>query len=385
MKQYKKVSLAVIAAIFAVNLLPPANAGARTVISSPVGGECFIGGSTIDIAWNISGELLPARSYIAYGVDGKAPTRSQSSNIPGGDSAGLKGVMAWQLPQITGDNVTVHVTSISLLNTVNSSAVSGIFSIDSTPPSAPAVVATTSGTTTTLSWSPVANPGCVPLLGYKVFRDGNLVATITETSFIDTNRPAVSTAVYQVHAYDAFMDTASSPISVATPAAPQRASNQAGSAGSSRSGAANQSQGAGSDDKQNATDPETSRYSDQSKQVPQDTEKVFDISVAGLSLSANQGDINRLKTLSIVYAAVLAVTTLAALCYAFRRQLAARLAPKLGGAAAVLGTGKRTARSKPKAVSPSVVVSPTIVRPGDESEKTIKQSTSKTKSKKSAG
>src|SRR3954452_3923906 len=89
---------------------------------------------------------------------------------------------------------------------------------DTTAPSAPGpVVAVPAGDHVTLSWPPASDD--VGVAGYRVFRDGGLAPTTTETSWTDTAVAPGATYAYRVEAYDAAGNSASSPVVTATMAA----------------------------------------------------------------------------------------------------------------------------------------------------------------------
>jgi hypothetical protein len=90
---------------------------------------------------------------------------------------------------------------------------------DTTPPSAPGpVVAVPAGDHVTVSWTPASDD--VGVAGYRIFRDGDLARTTTETTWTDTAVTAGATYSYRVEAYDAAGNSASSAVVAATVPAP---------------------------------------------------------------------------------------------------------------------------------------------------------------------
>lgn len=86
---------------------------------------------------------------------------------------------------------------------------------DTTPPTTPAGLTATPGTTTvSLTWT--ASTDNTAVTGYKVYRDGKLVVTVTGTSYLDSGLTPLTTYSYTVSAVDAAGNA--SPESAAVPA-----------------------------------------------------------------------------------------------------------------------------------------------------------------------
>lgn len=89
--------------------------------------------------------------------------------------------------------------------------------VDTTPPAAPTgVQATADGCRVIVTWDANNEPD---VAGYKVYRDGTLVANVTGTSYTDTGLTAGKTYTYTVRAYDAAGNVSdeSAPATVTTP------------------------------------------------------------------------------------------------------------------------------------------------------------------------
>jgi chitodextrinase len=73
---------------------------------------------------------------------------------------------------------------------------------DTTPPTVPTslVASGITSTTSTISWT--ASTDNVGVVGYRVYRNGTQVGTVTGTSYSDTNHAASTTYAYTVSAYD---------------------------------------------------------------------------------------------------------------------------------------------------------------------------------------
>jgi chitinase len=89
---------------------------------------------------------------------------------------------------------------------------------DTTPPTAPSnlTAGVITDSTVALSWG--ASTDNVKVAGYKIYRNGTLVGTVSGTTFTDTNLSAETTYGYIVKAYDAAgnLSTESNAISVTT-------------------------------------------------------------------------------------------------------------------------------------------------------------------------
>jgi chitodextrinase len=104
-----------------------------------------------------------------------------------------------------GSNYTYTISAYDAAGNTSaqSAAFSASSSTDTTPPTIPANVHTTSvlDTSMTLGWD--ASTDDVGVVGYKIYRDGTLVGTATTPSFTDTGLTPVTNYAYTVKAYDA--------------------------------------------------------------------------------------------------------------------------------------------------------------------------------------
>jgi len=94
---------------------------------------------------------------------------------------------------------------------------------DTTPPSVPAnlVASSITSTTVTISWT--ASTDNVGVVGYRIYRNGTPVATVTSgTSYQNTNLTPATAYTYTVQAYDQAGNNSaqSAPLNVTTPALP---------------------------------------------------------------------------------------------------------------------------------------------------------------------
>jgi len=125
-------------------------AGAPTVhITNPTGGENWMGNSSYNITWTVSG--TPVMVSLSYSSNGGATW------TPIASSASLSSPYTWQLPSINSDQCLVKVEAKDALGNVGID-ISGVFSIDSkypdvnvkSPNGGEKLVA---GTNVTITWS----------------------------------------------------------------------------------------------------------------------------------------------------------------------------------------------------------------------------------------
>ena len=157
----------------------PANLGATAVSSS-----------RIDLSWSASNDNVGVTGYKVF----RNGTQVGTSTTTSFQDVGL-------------NEATVYDYRVSAYDAAgNNSAQSAAASartLDVTPPTVPANLAAqvASSTQINLSWS--ASSDNVGVTGYKVFRDGNLVTTSTETAYQDSGRTPGTTYSYRVLARDA--------------------------------------------------------------------------------------------------------------------------------------------------------------------------------------
>ncbi|MBN1170677.1 MAG: S8 family serine peptidase [Micromonosporaceae bacterium] len=125
----------------------------------------------------------------------------------------------------TAVNATGYTYTVSAYGTGGESTQSG--QVTATPSTelaaatVPAGLAATAGdTAVTLVWVGVGSSEAAPLTGYKIYRDGTLLATTTSPSYTDTTVTNGTSYSYAVSAYGTAGETALSAAASATPAAP---------------------------------------------------------------------------------------------------------------------------------------------------------------------
>jgi fibronectin type 3 domain-containing protein len=102
------------------------------------------------------------------------------------------------------DGVYIYtVTSVDAAGNESASSAPVAVSVDTTAPSVPASLSAASPTTSApqLSW-PAANDAGSGVAGYRVLREGVVIATVTATSYLDTSLTADGSYTYTVRAFD---------------------------------------------------------------------------------------------------------------------------------------------------------------------------------------
>lgn len=112
---------------------------------------------------------------------------------------------------VTGSQ-TYSVKAIDAAGNTTAASTAKIVVYDPTPPPAPTLTApTATSVDPALSWTAVSDTGGSGLAGYRVYRDGTLIATTTSTSYTDSDSAVVpGTYVYNVVAFDGAGNTTSS-------------------------------------------------------------------------------------------------------------------------------------------------------------------------------
>ncbi|HVX24297.1 MAG TPA: Ig-like domain-containing protein [Candidatus Saccharimonadales bacterium] len=117
-----------------------------------------------------------------------------------------------------GSSYTYTISAYDAANNTSSQSApfSASSSTDTTPPTIPTNVQTTSvrDNAIDLSWGDSTDD--VGVTGYKIYRNGNLVGTATTTSFTDNNLTPVTNYTYTVKAYDAANNTSAASAGLAT-------------------------------------------------------------------------------------------------------------------------------------------------------------------------
>ena len=114
---------------------------------------------------------------------------------------------------ITGSQ-TYAVQAVDAAGNVSTTSTGKVIIYDPTPPSAPALSApTATAVDPLLTWTASTDAGGSNLSGYRVYRDGTLIATTSSTSYTDSDSAVVpGTYVYSVVAFDGAGNTTSSAV-----------------------------------------------------------------------------------------------------------------------------------------------------------------------------
>ncbi len=147
----------------------------------------------VSLTWNASTDNVGVVGYRVYRAGQLIGSPTVTSFVD--SSVGSAGT-TWEY-EVTAVDAAGNVSSFS--NTATITVPSGS---DTTPPSAPTnLTGTPSGTQVALTWT--ASTDNVGVTGYKVYRGGVEIASVTGTSYTNTGLTAGTTYQYTVKAFDA--------------------------------------------------------------------------------------------------------------------------------------------------------------------------------------
>jgi chitodextrinase len=168
--------------------------------------------SSVALSWGASTDNVGVTGYRVYRNGTQVGTPTGTTFTDSGLTASTTYTYTVKAADAAG-NLSAASNSLN----VTTSAATG----DTTPPSAPANLASPSHTSSAvaLSWS--ASTDNVGVTGYRVYRNGTQVGTPTATSFTDTGLAASTTYTYTVKAIDAAgnLSAASNSLNATTSAA----------------------------------------------------------------------------------------------------------------------------------------------------------------------
>ena len=146
--------------------------------------------TSIVLTWNAATDNVGVTGYDIY-KNGTLLTSVSSTSYT---ATGLTAATAYTFV-VTAKDAAGNVSATS--NTIN------VATIDMTSPTVPTnvVAANTTQTTTDLSWNAATDN--VGVTDYEIFKDGNLVATVTTTSYTVTGLTAATTYAFTIKAKDA--------------------------------------------------------------------------------------------------------------------------------------------------------------------------------------
>ncbi len=177
-------------------------------------GSCYAAGSTVTVTTALSSV---DHSALAYRADGTQPSAVWQIDPSVYFAHNFDTSTTYTLPNaaVTGAKIWADGHDASHNHVVWGAT--NAFSIDNSPPSAPAnLTATKTGSTVTLFWEASSDSGCAGLTGYKIFRGGTQVGTSSSTTFTDTGLTGSTAYSYTVQAYDSVDSTTSSALAVTT-------------------------------------------------------------------------------------------------------------------------------------------------------------------------
>ncbi|HBK45034.1 MAG TPA: chitinase [Xanthomonadaceae bacterium] len=173
------------------------NQAPTVALTAPASGASFSSGASITVsatATDADGSIAKVeffRGATSLGTDTSAPYSVTWSNASAG---------SYQLTAVATDNQGASTTSAA-----RSITVTGTAPTDTTPPSVPTGLASSTQTSSsvTLSWNAASdNAGGSGLAGYSVYRNDTLVGSPTGTSYTDSALTADTSYSYQVAARD---------------------------------------------------------------------------------------------------------------------------------------------------------------------------------------
>jgi chitodextrinase len=167
------------------------------------------GPTTVALSWQASTDNVGVTGYTVYRgttaiatVSGSTTSYTDSGLTPG-----------------TAYSYTVTASDGSGNVSPPSNQASATTQADTTPPSPPGTPSATSVTSSQVGLSWAASTDNVGVAGYRVVRNGSVIATVSGTTYTDTTVSASTTYAYQIVAFDAAGNTASSgTLPVTTPA-----------------------------------------------------------------------------------------------------------------------------------------------------------------------
>ena len=159
--------------------------------------------SQINLSWTASTDNVGVSGYKVYRSGSLIATATTTSYSDTG------------LPAST--TYTYTVSAFDAVGNTSAQSVSAsaatMAASDTTAPSVPAGLTATPVSSSQINLSWTASTDNVGVSGYKVYRNGSLIATATTTSYSDTGLPASTTYTYTVSAFDAVGNTSAQSVS----------------------------------------------------------------------------------------------------------------------------------------------------------------------------
>lgn len=148
--------------------------------------------STINLTWNASTDNVAVTGYRVYRNGGQIGTSATTSYADGGRTGST--TYSYQVAAYdAATNVSALTTAINVATP------------DTIAPSTPTSLSATavSPSQINLSWGASTDSGGSGLAGYRIYRGGSLINSVTSTSYSDTGLAGSATYSYNVAAYDA--------------------------------------------------------------------------------------------------------------------------------------------------------------------------------------
>ncbi|MBI2354093.1 MAG: Ig-like domain repeat protein [Deltaproteobacteria bacterium] len=203
--------------------LPPAAPAAAKPLTEPGAlAAVAVSNNSVRFTWNASAEGVGGVAGYNVYRDGKVVATLAADSTTYTDSS-LAGFTQYRYKIEAFDAAGNRKTSSDLAVTTKADPPT-VFS-DTTPPTAPSGLASTGVTYSRVALAWAASTDNVGVAGYKVYRNGQELATVQGTSYSDVTVLPRSSFSYHVIAYDAAgnLSSTSNSVSVPTPADPTRA------------------------------------------------------------------------------------------------------------------------------------------------------------------
>jgi chitodextrinase len=161
---------------------------------------------SISLSWDASTDNVDVAGYKIYRNNGLVGTSTTTSFTDTG------------LNPVTDYDYVIEAYDESNNVSASSATLSTETAFDTTPPSTPNNMTSSSQTDTTISLSWNAATDNIGVTGYNIYRNGVLITSTTGTSYVDSGLNVSTAYIYQVQAYDASANdsTLSAPLNVST-------------------------------------------------------------------------------------------------------------------------------------------------------------------------
>jgi chitodextrinase len=163
-----------------------------------------VSSSQINLAWKASTDNVGVSGYKVY----RGTTLIATTTTTSFANTGLAASTTYTY-RVSAFDTTGNVSSQS----VSASATTKAASTDSTAPSVPIGLTATAASSSQINLSWTASSDNVKVTGYRVYRNGTQIATVTTTSYYSTGLAASTSYTYRVSAFDTAGNVSSQSVS----------------------------------------------------------------------------------------------------------------------------------------------------------------------------